>query len=195
MTIIADKLKAAGVKIPSMQERVWRIVRDNPGGITSARATDIMGVAVTSGSVSSLLSQMEKRKMVSSRPERRRVVGPRGSTIERDVKVYYTTMREYELLPRPRKETAASRARDATKAVVEQVKAVPQPLIGSDYYLDPSDGKVKRYALAPTTVIPDEKPRFVPPPLPSALKYVEHMTIAQARSVYAILHDMFGDKA
>lgn len=173
MTIIADKLKAAGVKIPSMQERVWRIVRDNPGGLTSARATDIMGVAVTSGSVSSLLSQMEARKMVQSKFEKRRTNGPHGA-YERNVKVYYTTLREYELLPMPRKETAASRAMDAAQQVVEQVKAPPSPV---------------------TTVIPDEKPRFVPPPLPSALKYVEHMTIAQARSVYAILHDMFGSKA
>ena len=194
MTIIAEKLKAAGVKIPSMQERVWRLLRDNPGGLTSARATDIMGVAVTSGSVSSLLSQMEARKMVQSKFEKRRTNGPHGA-YERNVKVYYTTMREYELLPMPRKQTAATRAMDATKAVVDQVKAGPQPLIGSDCYLDPSDGKVKRYAPSPTTVIPEEKPRFVPPPLPSALKYVEHMTIAQARSVYAILHAMFGDKA
>ena len=172
MTIMAEKLKEAGVKVPSVQERVWRIVRDNPGGITAARVTDILGASVSGGSgVSSLLSQMEARKMVRSRKEMRRVTGPRGSVVERGVNVYVTDMREYEILPLRRKETAATRAMDATKAVVAQVKAAPTP----------------------TTVIASQLRKT--PTVNEAEEFVERLTIAEARAVFGVLNKMFGEKA
>lgn len=173
MTIMADKLKEAGVKVPSVQERVWRIVRDNPGGIMASRVADILDPSGgrRANSASTLLSQMEARKMVSSRVEHRRVPGPRGSMIERGVKVYTTAMREYEILPMPRKETAATRAMDATKAVVAQVKASPPP------------------APVPTTVMPK------PPTINGMRDFVESMTIAEARAMWVELNKMFGEKA
>ncbi len=163
MTLIAEKLAAAGVKIPSVQERVWRIVRDNmPDGILASRVADILNPSQHNTSVSTLLSQMEARKMVYTKTEPRRVTGPRGSVITRNIKVYFTDMKEYELLPAPVKQTAATRAMGVAKASINAVKKVP------------------------STVTPPAASAAPP------MKSFEELTIAEATALYVRLHKMFG---
>lgn len=165
MTLIAEKLAAAGVKIPSVQERVWRIVRDNmPDGIVASRVADILNPSQHNASVSTLLSQMEARKMVYTKKVPRRVVGPHGVAITRNIKLYFTDMKEYELLAKPVKQTAATRAMDVAKASINAVKQVP------------------------STVTPPAAPA-APAPL---VKSFEELTIAEATALYVRLHKMFG---
>lgn len=142
MNVMTSKLAAAGVKVPSVLERCWRVVKDNPG-ITALRVSEVLNIQQSN--VSSILSDGTKRRMFYTKDEVRKVKGPRGTFAERKVLTYYTSLAEYARLPMPAGTVS------------------PAPAV---------------------------KPEPEAPHAPS----VDHLTIAQARALYDVLHKMFGDK-
>jgi hypothetical protein len=91
MNVMTQALKAAGVKTKTHQEILWNVVRDYPG--RTARAyVDL--TKQPESSVSSMLSQMVKRKMLNQV-----CVDMRTAAGLRRVAQYTIAIKEYELLP------------------------------------------------------------------------------------------------
>ena len=107
MNAITHALKIAGVRTPTQPERIWRVIKDNPG-ITSSRVAEITGVP--HNNTSSLAKTMVDRGMLTMDTQQLRVKGPRGSWIVRKVAVFTVDPRmngEYEMHPAPLKPKAA----------------------------------------------------------------------------------------
>lgn len=90
MNTITHAFKAAGIKTPTQIERIWTWLKDHQP--QSAKAIE---VALHLPQASSMLSQMEKRGMVTSKL----VYDVRTG---RTTKQFNAVGREYELLPLPR---------------------------------------------------------------------------------------------
>lgn len=88
MTVMAEKLKQAGVRVPPLTERVWREVKAHPGRTCKHIAQTL---ALTPKQASILLWNLERRGMVTSLP----LFGKHT----KQVKTYSTTLVTYELLP------------------------------------------------------------------------------------------------
>jgi len=157
-TVMEEKMLAAGIQMPTQVERLWRVLRDNPQGLTAQRAAALTGIA----NASTQLSMMVRRKMATARSELQRRPIHGGVMAERPVNIYSTTMKEYELLPAPKKEKPSAPA-------VSAPTAPPAPAV--------------QRAPAP--------PRAVPT-VAEAQAFVERMTIAEARALWAVMDRMFG---
>lgn len=109
MNTITHAFKAAGIKTPTQFQRVWTWLKDHQP--QTAKAVD---AALSLPQASSLLSQMEKRGMVSSSKEFDRRTGF-------NVKRFIAAGREYELLPLPK----AAEPAPKPKAEVFNVQFAP----------------------------------------------------------------------
>lgn len=97
MTSMNEALKKA-IKIPSRMERIFNHIKDHP----SSSATSVGGaLAMTSSSSSSLMSQMEQRGMLKSKPVSMRAKSGRGFS-EKNILHYSVAIASYELLPVPK---------------------------------------------------------------------------------------------
>lgn len=157
MNAITLALKTAGVKVPPVSERIWRLVKDHPG--LSARQV-IDKLSLKEASCSSILHQLTARGMLETKSisVMRRI--PAGGTAPRRVKTFYVNPRmggEYELLPLPKKD-----------AKVTQLSVA------------------KRECVAPATPVTCETKTGAPD--------IDHLTLAQARELYKVLHQLFGER-
>jgi len=85
MNAITQAFVAAGVKLPTQSERLWRVVKDHPG-CHSTKAAKITGIS--EANTSSLLGAMARRDMLITSTTQMRVPGPRGSMITRAILTY-----------------------------------------------------------------------------------------------------------
>ena len=92
MNAMTEAFISAGVKAPTIAERLWRIIKDEPG-LTATQMQKRMP-AIKVGSISSQLHLMEQRGMVY-------VKGTKGQGPKGTAKAYHTDMERYERLPVP----------------------------------------------------------------------------------------------
>lgn len=90
------------MKVPPRTERIFNYVKDHPE-VTAE--TVRKALKMEASSVSSLLCQLEQRKMLSSTDKSMRVNSSNGRSMVRNVAHYTSTISEYELLPKPKKLT------------------------------------------------------------------------------------------
>lgn len=122
MTAIEHALQTAGVKLPSQKERLWRVIKDNPG-IIASRAAAICKIPASSAAA--LAGDMVKRGMLTETKQATRMAGPRGSFVMRNVNTYTVHPRMdgfYEDLPLPKKPKAAK----PTPAPAPEPKPTPK---------------------------------------------------------------------
>ena len=93
MNSMTEAFIRAGAKAPTIAERLWRIIKDEPG-LTANQLQKRMP-AIKVGSISSQLHLMETRGMVY-------VKGTKGQGPKGTAKAYYTDMERYERLPVPK---------------------------------------------------------------------------------------------
>jgi hypothetical protein len=93
MNAMTEAFIAAGAKAPTIAQRVWRIIKDEPGLTQSQMFKRLPAIA--KGSISSQLHLMEKRGMVY-------VKGTKGGGPTGTSKAYYTDLDHYERLPLPK---------------------------------------------------------------------------------------------
>ena len=175
MNQITQAFLAAGAKLPSQSERLWRIIKDNPR-ITSSRARDLAKLA--NSGTTSLLSQMMDRGMVIVEKEPKRMPGLRG-TVTRMVNLYsvHPLMNgEYELLPAPVK----------AKKPAAKVVPIKEP---ADRWVRRAGELVAAFDESPAAVI--SKPE--PPPVDPGIN-IDKLTLGQARRLYSELHQLFGGR-
>jgi hypothetical protein len=166
MNAITHALKIAGVRTPTQPERVWYVIKDNPG-ITSSRVAQTTGLK--HNNVSSLASTMVSRGMLIQNAQQLRVKGPRGSWIVRKVATYTVDPRmngEYEMLPAPAKPKAAV------------ITPAPE-------FAEFEMSRRSQAACIPAPVAPPAK----------AKTNIDHLTLGEARSLYDALHQLFGARA
>lgn len=96
MNAMTEAFIKAGAKVPTIAERLWRTIKEEPG-LTAAQLHK-RHTAIPRGSVSSQLAMMEQRGMVYVKGTKGQ--GPRGTT-----KAYYTDMETYQRLPAPERTT------------------------------------------------------------------------------------------
>lgn len=157
MNAITLALKEAGVKVPPVSERIWRLIKDQPG-LSARQVIDKLGIKEASGS--SILHQLTARGMLETKSMSvmRRI--PAGGTAPRRVKTFYVNPRmggEYELLPLPKKGSK-----------VTQLSVT------------------KRECVAPTPPVTCETTAGAPD--------IDHLTLGQARNLYNVLHQLFGER-
>ena len=106
MNDITIALKTAGVKLPSQMKRIWTYIKDHPN-----TTRDTLGKALNlpAGNISSLLTQMLNRKMITRTEDSRRIMRSGISKFE-TVWVYNTDMGEYEILPVCKKKAEPARS-------------------------------------------------------------------------------------
>lgn len=163
-TALTTALTGTGLKPKTQTERIWNWLKDHPDQPTKRIQLELK---LTKNSVSSLLSQMVKRKMLSVKQ-----VTDRLGT--RSVFRVSEKMREFELLPKP-KATETNR----------QIE-VSQPVCAKKAETAPN--------ATPNTVV--ELPvqmHCAEEQLPqSSTELVDSLTVAKARELYNILHKLFG---
>ena len=122
MTELHLALLASGVNLPSQTKRIWVWLSDH-----QPQSAKSVAAALHIPEASSLLSMMERHRMVTSTKDLNRST---GNVINR----YSTVGREYELLPMPKKVksvvTLTSKVADFV-AAAEQLKAVTQPPVAA----------------------------------------------------------------
>jgi hypothetical protein len=96
MNAMTEAFISAGVKAPTIAERLWRIIKDEPG-LTANQLHKRMP-AIKVGSISSQLHLMETRGMVY-------VKGTKGQGPKGTAKAYYTDMETFQRLPAPKPTT------------------------------------------------------------------------------------------
>ena len=83
MNQISSALAAAGVKLPSAQQRIWNYVKDHPD-VTARRVQQELPVA----SVSSLMSQMVDRGLLRAEKKPLRLFSGKGYIVKRVAHFY-----------------------------------------------------------------------------------------------------------
>lgn len=83
-TIMEEKLKAAGVAVPTVKERVWKFVVNNPG-CTHSEIHKALS-SIPRGSVNSQLYDLVSREVLYSKPDPKR--GHRAVRLFTDFTVY-----------------------------------------------------------------------------------------------------------
>jgi hypothetical protein len=96
MNAMTEAFISAGVKAPTIAERLWRIIKDEPGLTASQMQKRLPAIKV--GSISSQLHLMETRGMVY-------VKGTKGQGPKGTAKAYYTDMDTFQRLPAPKPTT------------------------------------------------------------------------------------------
>ena len=163
MTDLHIALKAAGVKLPSQLERIWVWLKDHQP--QSARQIEI---TLKIPQASSILSQMETRRMVSSVKELDR---SSGFTTKR----FSVVGRTYELLPKPKKTPFKAAAPAAP--VINILDLKPGPIMQAPQI-------VSIDTRAPWQIF-----------TPAAPLDLDALTIAEARALYIRLASMFKGEA
>lgn len=184
MADMQTALKQALSKAPSplavkpLSERIWLYLKDHPGTTSKRLAVELR---VSQGSVSSMLSQMCRRKMLTWLVETAKPYKGRGAKHRRVFFVDPKMGGVYELLP----ESVKSKPRVAMAAAHE---SKPKPASGE---------------VAPLRVVGHAGPEI---PTPLTIKpqvvtiaqssdFIDGLTVAEARALYQHLHKMFGEKA
>ena len=90
MNQLTNALAKAGVPLPTIKERLWRVIKDEPGLTASQLSKRLSGIPV--GTISSQLNLMETRGMVYA-------VGTKGRGPIGKAKAYHTDMAAYTLPP------------------------------------------------------------------------------------------------
>ena len=96
MNAMTEAFISAGVRAPTIAERLWRIIKDEPGLTFSQLCKRLPAIKV--GSISSQLHLMETRGMVY-------VKGTKGQGPKGTAKAYYTDMDTFQRLPAPKPTT------------------------------------------------------------------------------------------
>ena len=94
MNQLTNALITAGIKVPCVKERLWRVIKEEPGLTQSQLAKRLTNIPM--GTISSQLHDMEARGMVY-------VVGTKGHGPSGKAKAFHTDMETYQRLPRPEK--------------------------------------------------------------------------------------------
>jgi len=98
MNQISSALVQAGVKLPSLSQRVWQVLHDSKVPRSGKVLASMLNLP--QAHVSSALNKLYARGMVAiARQELTRCKGPRGSVTNRLVAQYAALGTEYELLP------------------------------------------------------------------------------------------------
>jgi DNA-binding transcriptional ArsR family regulator len=114
MNQISSALAQAGVKLPSLLQRVWQILHDSKVPRSGKVLASMLNLP--QAHVSSALNKLYSRGMVAiARHELTHCKGPRGSTRKALVAQYAALGTEYELLP-----------------VLPTTKVEPQPQLAAD---------------------------------------------------------------
>lgn len=128
MNAIATKLAEAGVKLPPQNKRVWQCVKDHPG-VTALRVSQI--IHSPQSGVSSLLTDLLQRGMVTRGTQEVRTKGPHGSTVKRKVWVYHAVGETFALVPKktrlPPPKFKHVKAEPAPSGTVTPPPAAPVP--------------------------------------------------------------------
>ena len=170
MNAMVQALKDAGIKTPPQTQRIWQWLKDNDRSGQGKPASDIsLALGVPMSNVSTLLSDMVNRKMISYVDH----VSLRHKS--RKLRYYKAVGHTYELLPRP-------------KAVrTEAVKADLNRLLRDKLDAMPIAGKVEHHEAAPmqreqmnNQVLMLRRP-----------VNIDNMTIGEARELYTKLKGMF----
>ena len=97
MNQITVALKEAGMALPTQNQRIWNWLKDHPNKTTLEISK---ALNLTLGNVSSLISGMYKRKMVTA-------INDKSNSRRGVVGRYSVVGREYELLPLPKQQVVA----------------------------------------------------------------------------------------
>lgn len=90
MNQLTNALAKAGVPLPTIKERLWRVIKDEPGLTATQLRKRLSGIPI--GTISSQLNVMETRGMVYA-------VGTKGRGPTGTAKAYHTDMDTYDLPP------------------------------------------------------------------------------------------------
>ena len=119
MNAITHAFKQANVPLPPVIKRAWLWLHDHPGK-TSAEVSIALGLA--NSHVSSTLTTLTKRRMVSATPQGHRRTG-------RVITHYATCIREYELLPMPQAAKVAAQLPLALERPAVIAPPTPKPVM------------------------------------------------------------------
>lgn len=111
MNQLTNALAKAGVPLPTIKERLWRVIKDEPGLTATQLSKRLSGIPI--GTISSQLNVMETRGMVY-------VVGTKGHGPTRKAKAYHTDMDTYQLLSAPKVGTTHKPAQKAVEPTADR---------------------------------------------------------------------------
>lgn len=172
-TNMEDALKKAGIRTPTQFERVWRWLKDHQGKTSSEVA---VGTKLDSpGLVSTILSQMENRKMIYSALEyRRHTKGAKRNHI----KCWYTvvSLKEYVLLPKTKKITVPRTPATVLPSTPEVLKMEVEPKVPTNSLAWPNTD---------LNILSVEKERRI---------NIESLSVKEAYDLYQQLLRYFGPK-
>ena len=172
MTLMEDKLRAAGVRVPPILERIWLWLKDHP----QHTAADISkAIKLGKNQVASAMYDLDRRNMVEHSMDALIIRGMR-----RTVKVYSINPRmhgAYELWPAKNKMVGV-----IEKQQEESAKRAVQAVM---------DAAVER-SHAP--LVADLVRKEAPVPSSHEWHEVSSMPLAKARILYDELHKFFGPK-
>lgn len=172
MNAMAQALHAAGVKTPSQMQRIWTALRDThrTPGMTSADVMKATGIQM--GNVSSILTDMKARGMVSVVREPRiptPLAGPKT------VMYYKAVGLTYELKPR-KYDKHSTKTQERKEAAHKTLNQIMRERLDAMPIAKPVEHK----EAAPRTVVTLRRPIRI-----------DDWTIAEAREVYNKLKGMF----
>lgn len=188
MADMQTALKQALSKAPSplvikpLSERIWLYLKDHPGTTSKRLAIELRD---SQGSISSMLSQLCRRKMLTWQTEPVKPYKGRGAKHRRVFFVDPKMGGVYELLP----EVVKSKPRTAAAAVQKYTSNKPVPESGETKPLRVV-GHAGPEITTPTLTI---KPQIVT--IAKSAEFIDGLTVAEARALYQHLHKMFGEKA
>jgi hypothetical protein len=119
MNAISTALKTSGVKLPPTNKRIWLWLHDHPGR-TAKEVANAIGVA--NSTTSSQLGNMVSRGMVTA-------VSEKHPHRESQLRRYATCIREFELLPMPRRASACTPPPMPPFMVKPEAPKLPGPLM------------------------------------------------------------------
>jgi hypothetical protein len=153
---------SAALVVPPKTKRIFDYIKDYPGRNATAIT---LALKLAPNSTSSVISQLEQRKMVRSE----NILIKVASGAKRLVKHYTVCIKEYELLPLPKEIVKPASQSVATCKVVPEEVAVPDK------------------PLATLTVAPQMEDEA------AMIRLVDSLTVRQARILHRLLKDMFRD--
>lgn len=172
-TVMHQALATAGVRLPTVAERVWNMIKDRP----NSTAVDIAKrLKIFRHDVASRLVDLEARKMIWSNVDR--TLCPDG--VFRQVKHFRTDLASYQVLAR---------------AVPIKHRVKKAPAMTNAIFAPPAPAAPIE---APAYIAPDvripEAAKIDPPPTQDQLvrEYVDGLSVAAARAMYAYLDKVFG---
>lgn len=184
MADMQTALKQALSKAPSplaikpLSERIWLYLKDHPGTTSKRLAIELRD---SQGSISSMLSQLCRRKMLIWQIEPVKPYKGRGAKYRRVFFVDPKMGGVYELLP----EVVKSKPRVAV-AAVQEPRSKPA---GDEAAPLRVAGHAGPEIPTPLTI----KPQIVT--IAQSADFIDGLTVAEARALYQHLHKMFGEKA